>query len=243
MPPFATPADSPLQVVARTHMYTYHANVWDFDPRSRTFSVAPCQTQSHDSRPFPSLRAGCMRTSAHLDASDGQLVELHAALLEVVEREQPVAVLVQRVERLRHVGLQRGPAHARAPVQRRREERRVIDPVLQKGLARPSVVATRGRRWVVGTGLLWDVSTLYKWCMHLYAPVCCGAPVPPSGLYEVVVSSTAWALLSDGPDGALTFPLPSAMPSARSTSLTSASLRPARTGGEVQKATQKSCES
>jgi hypothetical protein len=46
-PPISLP-----RIVARTHMYTYAANVWDLSIVHGPFSVAPCQTLV---RPFASL--------------------------------------------------------------------------------------------------------------------------------------------------------------------------------------------
>ena len=38
------PPISLCTIVARTHMYTYAANVWDLPLVQEPFSVAPCQT-------------------------------------------------------------------------------------------------------------------------------------------------------------------------------------------------------
>jgi hypothetical protein len=43
------------RIVARTHMYTYDAKVWDLSLVQRPFSVAPCQTLTFRFATFASL--------------------------------------------------------------------------------------------------------------------------------------------------------------------------------------------
>jgi hypothetical protein len=49
---FATPPISLHTIVARTHMYTYDANVWDLSLVQGPFSVTPCHTLRYDSQLF-----------------------------------------------------------------------------------------------------------------------------------------------------------------------------------------------
>jgi 3'-phosphoadenosine 5'-phosphosulfate (PAPS) 3'-phosphatase len=96
---FATPADFPLHV-ARTHMYTYAAKVWDLSLVQGPVSVAPCETLALRFATFASL---CSQEMFYATKGGG-------AFLASPRHEQPVAIHVSECDELCRavVGLEPG---------------------------------------------------------------------------------------------------------------------------------------